>query len=80
MKDLRTSPIVFSLKTELLFSFLLNFFFSLNKTAKNLYTDILEMFNLNLKTSIHKYPISSRQYNFFIANVSDFCRYLKAKS
>jgi hypothetical protein len=52
------------------------FFYSLNNSKKGLYTNVPEIIAFNLKTSIHKYSISSSWYNFFNTNVSDFTRIL----
>lgn len=65
-KNLRTFKIsYFILKTGPDVLFLFNFFFSLNSTKKNLYVDVLEMFNFNPKIRFQKYFIFSSWYNFF---------------
>jgi hypothetical protein len=64
-----------SLKAEPHFSFLLNFFFSLDNAKKKLYADIPKIINFNPKASIQKYPTLSSCYNFFSVNVSDFYTY-----
>ena len=73
MKDLKTGKIYcFFLEDWVLLFIPAQLFFSLNNAKKKLYANVPEMFHLNSKISIRKYPIFYGRYSFFNANVSDF--------